>query len=119
MFKQNLTFLNFTERIQATDGRHICIEDWHQAGKLRQSALPFDRDRQITKGELGCYDSHVNAWQSIVSNDRCEIALVLEDDAKIDWSVHSETLHKLRSDPKIVQHLNQIDPTRTSIRRLT
>jgi glycosyl transferase family 25 len=65
------------ERVDATDGNTIDVAQWIADGRYRPAA---DGDRALTRGELGCSDSHRRVWAQIVQRD-LPGALVLEDDA--------------------------------------
>lgn len=66
------------ERIEAVDGRALAEADY-----LR--LCPDDQGPRIARGELGCFLSHVRAWQSIAAGDTQ--AAVFEDDVHIARSM--------------------------------
>jgi glycosyl transferase family 25 len=65
------------ERVDGTDGNTIDVAQWIAEGRCQPAA---DGDRALTRGELGCSDSHRRVWAQIVQRD-LPGALVLEDDA--------------------------------------
>lgn len=46
--------------------------------------------RALAPGEIGCYCSHVRAWQALLADPTADQILVVEDDVYVDWPV---TLH--------------------------
>lgn len=65
------------KRFPGTNGRTINPRVWYQQKKL---AL-----KQMKRGRIGCYDSHVRVWKTIQQSG-APFALVLEDDADIRYS---------------------------------
>jgi glycosyl transferase family 25 len=65
------------ERFTGTNGHTINVRSWYNQKKL---AL-----RQMKRGRIGCYDSHVRVWKTIQQSE-APFALVLEDDADIRYS---------------------------------
>jgi len=65
------------KRFPGTNGHTINPRVWHQQKKL---AL-----KQMKRGRIGCYDSHVRVWKTIQQSG-APFALVLEDDADIRYS---------------------------------
>ena len=63
---------------EATDGRTIDVAGWI-AGRRYQ---PGEAPSGMTRGELGCSDSHQRVWRHVVQSG-AEGALVLEDDADV------------------------------------
>lgn len=63
-------------RLSAVDGKA-------QWGDLCQTVdiAAFERNvgRDVMQGEIGCYHSHLRAWQTLLDSD-CQTLLVLEDD---------------------------------------
>lgn len=63
-------------RLSAVDGKA-------QWGDLCQTVdiTAFERNvgRDVMQGEIGCYHSHLRAWQTLLDSD-CQTLLVLEDD---------------------------------------
>jgi glycosyl transferase, family 25 len=64
-------------RVEGTDGNAIDVAQWIAEGRYHP---PAAGDRAMTRGELGCSDSHRRVWTEIVQRD-LPGALVLEDDA--------------------------------------
>jgi glycosyl transferase, family 25 len=65
---------------QATDGRQIDADAWIAQGRYRPSDEPGAR--RLTRGELGCSDSHQRVWSHVVAAE-LPGALVLEDDVTV------------------------------------
>ena len=42
------------------------------------------KGRPLTRGEIGCYSSHFEAWRQLVESDHDQY-VVLEDDVIVDW----------------------------------
>lgn len=61
------------EFFDASDGRRLSTSDLPE--KLQRSSL--------SKGEIGCYLSHLRLWQTVVERD-LSFALILEDDVHLD-----------------------------------
>jgi glycosyl transferase family 25 len=64
--------------------------------------------RPLRLGEIGCYMSHIKAWQAIVDRQLC-CAVILEDDIVIDDSLASlmESLRKSSNEFDIVKFYNK------------
>jgi GR25 family glycosyltransferase involved in LPS biosynthesis len=60
----------------------INVNKWIASGKVIKTLRFRGRRKRLTRGELGCYDSHVRVWKDIVKRN-IPHALVLEDDAEI------------------------------------
>jgi len=74
---QRLTSLGLDyKRLMAVDGQ----ADWAELSSTVDIST-FERHvgRQVMKGEIGCYHSHLRAWQTFIESD-CHTLLVLEDD---------------------------------------
>ena len=71
--------VNF-EIIDATDGYALDLSQIKD--RLRQDKAEKYYGYALRPGEIGCYLSHHNLWQTIVKNN-IEYALILEDDAKL------------------------------------
>jgi glycosyl transferase family 25 len=67
-------------RHSATDGRSI---DRTDARLVDAATIAKACDGGLSNGELGCYLSHVEVWQTALTQTRPWV-LVLEDDARID-----------------------------------
>lgn len=48
--------------------------------RLRREGVLINRD--LTRGEIGCYDSHLRLWRKLVE-DRVPMAIICEDDANL------------------------------------
>ncbi len=58
-----------------TNGHVINANQWMREGKAAYGCV-------LNRGQLGCYDSHVRIWETMVRL-RTDMALILEDDANI------------------------------------
>lgn len=67
-----------------THGHDINVDQWIKTGKYR----PNGRD-VLTRGQLGCFDSHRRVWQKVLENDS-DYAMVLEDDANLRPADHQQ-----------------------------
>ena len=90
------------QRIEAIDG-----------ATLSEAAIAevFDRKRaqsgyhyELTRGEIGCYLSHLKAWQTILEQD-LDYAVILEDDVVLTDSFRflPQTLAKLNDDWDLIK----------------
>ncbi len=65
------------ERVEAADGEKLTEEE---ISKYYSPSLNRRRmTRFMTKGEIGCYISHIYCWKKIVS-ERLDFAITIEDD---------------------------------------
>lgn len=62
----------------ATNGTHINVQKWIQNGLTTAAGA-----KRLRRGELGCADSHVRAWQAIADDEKRDMGIVAEDDASI------------------------------------
>jgi GR25 family glycosyltransferase involved in LPS biosynthesis len=67
------------QKWDATNGYNINVADWVKRGKTVPRV-------GLTRGQLGCHDSHVKVWKHIVAN-KISMTLILEDDATL---VHNQ-----------------------------
>ena len=67
------------EIIDAVDGNQLDLSTLKN--RLRQDKFRAKYDRDMKRGEIGCFLSHYNLWQRIVK-EQTPFALVLEDDAE-------------------------------------
>jgi GR25 family glycosyltransferase involved in LPS biosynthesis len=77
----------------ATDGRKIDYGVW----KHRLNTTDV-----LTRGRIGCYESHVRVWKCIVDS-RLPHALVLEDDANIVYT--QDTIDRLQQMIRELEHV--------------
>ena len=68
--------LSNAEIIQAVDGRTLDLEVMRSQGILQWDTR---LKRDPTAGEVGCYLSHVNAWETLLGR-KLKTALICEDD---------------------------------------
>lgn len=57
--------------------------------------------RELTRGELGCYSSHITLWRNLLQDDAADFYVILEDDVRLDWGF----MQLLLRDPAI----NELD----------
>lgn len=75
-----------------THWRTINPRDWISMGKIR-SLHVHKRHKPLSRGEIGCYDSHYRVWKQIVKSGN-PYTLILEDDAEISM-IHMNRLVEL------------------------
>ena len=91
--------------VPATDGRTIDVDEWRTRGRwsddtaLRRAFQndPTFLDRYpapLTRGELGCYDSHRRVWLRIVEQN-LDVAVICEDDAAVGPAEHARIAAEL------------------------
>jgi GR25 family glycosyltransferase involved in LPS biosynthesis len=89
LFEKNNSFLTDVSFLQAFDGKQLTHEKLKKIGfdtnKLWRD--PF-KNRKITKGEVGCFISHFNAWKLCAQMN--EPVIILEDDAVINKELWDE-----------------------------
>jgi glycosyl transferase family 25 len=61
----------------ATNGYQIDKESW-------KTQEIVSRTSTLTRGQIGCYDSHVKIWQYMV-DENIPLALIMEDDADLQY----------------------------------
>ena len=67
-----------TQVVKAVDGAALTEEQIKHANLRPNWRDPF-RNRRMTKGEYGCFMSHVHCWEIVAAQD--DPVLILEDDA--------------------------------------
>ncbi|MCX5849629.1 MAG: glycosyltransferase family 25 protein [Deltaproteobacteria bacterium] len=68
--------LNNASLVEAVDGRSLDLEEMKVEGSLQWDDW---KQRDLTQGEVGCYISHVKAWNMMV-DQRLGNVLICEDD---------------------------------------
>ena len=71
------------EYVNSLDGSFINADKWRSDGRVEDKDYgPYTRGTRglLTRGEIGCYVSHMNAYKQLLESDN-EHALILEDDA--------------------------------------
>ena len=71
-------------RLLAVDGVELLDSD---VTGLYSFDDPDAHYKQLNKGEIGCYLSHINAWQAIV-DQQLDYAIILEDDVKLTGDIN-------------------------------
>jgi len=78
----------YSSLLSGTDGRKIKMREWkHKTAKCghhQRDGVP----RYIRRGELGCYDSHVRAWELMIEKGY-PMMVIAEDDANLSYSPHT------------------------------
>jgi glycosyl transferase, family 25 len=74
---------------RGTDGRRLNKNQWYREKKFMRRF-----GGSMTRGELGCYDSHARLWKMLAQSNQ-EMALILEDDAAIFYN--ASVANRLRS----------------------
>ena len=87
-------------RLGAVDGKLLRIESIVTEGALREIETAErtgfrERHYELTRGAVGCYLSHMAVWERLLQSDR-DVAMVCEDDAKLDTQV-LQTLQQARA----------------------
>src|SRR3546814_11733983 len=59
-------------------------ESLHPDLAYREEEAIVAKGRPLTKGEIGCYSSHYEAWRQLVAGEHDQY-VVLEDDVIVDW----------------------------------
>lgn len=76
--------IEFT-RLSAVDGSQLSSSN---VDKLYQYSDSDAYYKQLNKGEIACYLSHMDAWQKIIEN-QLDFAIVLEDDVNLIGDLNS------------------------------
>lgn len=86
------------ERVDAVLGKEI-----FQKSKLfNRLRYKLENRQSLVPGEVGCAQSHINVWQSIIEHD-LDYAVVLEDDVYIN-----ESLNELITDKDLISHFDYL-----------
>lgn len=88
--KSDLNTIVF-KRISAIDGKQLNIQEFVTPLAYKEIRQIHDtghriKHYQLTEGAVGCYLSHLIAYDHIASNDK-EYGLIFEDDVKIDVKI--------------------------------
>lgn len=59
-------------------------ESLHSDLSYNEEDAVVAKGRPLTRGEIGCYSSHFEAWRQLVEGDHDQY-VVLEDDVIVDW----------------------------------
>jgi len=70
------------ELVSAVNGEELAASTIHELYNYAES--PYHK--HLTKGEIGCYLSHIRVWQKIV-DEQLDYALVLEDDVLLQDNI--------------------------------
>ena len=90
-------------RLAAVDGRFLNLSDVVTGSALqeieRAEKLGYrQRHYELTRGAVGCYLSHQQAWQSLLESDK-NMSMICEDDAVLDSQAGSKILEALARQP--------------------
>ena len=69
------------EMLDAVDGNNLDLSQYRN--RLNTEHWRVLRGRELNRGEIGCFLSHYQLWESLAAN-KTECALVLEDDTMLD-----------------------------------
>jgi len=72
---------NWSNRIvhvNSVNGLHLDVEKYYRNGFLRRNIM-------LTRGQIGCFLSHINAWKYIVAHN-LNCGLIMEDDANLTYT---------------------------------
>jgi len=73
-------WMQYMRRFPCTDGRFIPIRVWRRRKKVGLG---------LTRGQAGCYDSHVRIWKAIADGPHA-VATVMEDDVDLRWNDYAK-----------------------------
>jgi len=92
--------VNFT-RINAIDGNNLDYEKLLSEKIISNFSLnDFNKkDKQLTKGEVGCYLSHIKSWETFL-NTEYKFGLFLEDDIQINKLYFDKVFHNILNEIK-------------------
>jgi len=98
-------------RFSGVDGGKINIDDDKRVSLFTKSKIVKGERRSHselnTKGGVGCYLSHVGVWQEFL-NSSSEVALVFEDDVKLDEKAADRVKSWIRNSP-VIQNADMWD----------
>lgn len=69
------------QKWSATNGRKINLATWKALRHIPKMCT-------LTRGQIGCYDSHVSIWATIVKNN-LPLTLIMEDDPEFNYSAET------------------------------
>jgi hypothetical protein len=90
-------WISQVEKLDGTNGRSVVKMAW-----IRQNFLS---NSNMTRGQMGCYDSHVRIWE-MMKNNRWKNVLVLEDDGDFRYSAEMAALLRRIFDEAAERHPN-------------
>lgn len=97
----------------AVNGRELAAERVRDLYDAQRNARTYPKP--LSPGEIGCYASHLECWRRIVASGEA-LALVLEDDVRLDDDLAEVIGELLRAGPKF-DMVKLIGRDRESIRR--
>lgn len=80
--KQFLYWPNAPILWPATDGRKLNLDELTQSGELDLMVSTNNGQTALTRGEIGCYLSHMRLWKHILEENKL-VTAIFEDDADI------------------------------------
>src|SRR6056300_220717 len=110
--ERNIDKLTNYQFATAIDGKQLDVNRLYQQGVMTQQGWrdPF-HNRKIRKGEIGCFLSHWNAWQTCINEK--EPIMVLEDDAIISDDFDEFEILKLTNEYDFIYlQRNENEPDR-------
>lgn len=106
------------ERLAAVDGRQFSVE------QLESLRLPYPERhyflKDMTAGEIGCFLSHLHAWQRLLESNE-EWALILEDDIEFaeDPRPYLNSLDWIPEGVKLIQLAKEFRAPKEVVREKT
>jgi len=90
-------------RLKAIDGHVLNLEDYVTDAALREildaERLGYrQRHYELTRGAVGCYLSHMNAWHRMLESDQQSI-MICEDDAVLSKNIRADLNSCLKTIP--------------------
>lgn len=82
-------------RLRAIDGNNVSLQE-HVTGEALQEIQSAERNGyrqrhyELTRGAVGCYLSHFEAWDRLLASDKNYI-MICEDDAVLDDDIRQKT----------------------------
>jgi len=90
-------------RISAVDGRTVDLKgvvSVRAHKEIQQAEATGFRQKhyELSRGAVGCYLSHIHAWQSLLKSDK-HVAIIMEDDALLYPSLMEYLQHEVQTLP--------------------
>jgi GR25 family glycosyltransferase involved in LPS biosynthesis len=88
------------KKITAIEGKIISLDDSRISETARNDILESNKvgyrkkHYELSMGGIGCYLSHVKAWETALSSDK-EISLIFEDDIKLEKDIFFHILENI------------------------
>ena len=90
-------------RLRAVDGNNLDLKEHVTEQALREIKLAErvgyrQRHYELTRGAVGCYLSHMDAWTRLLTSDK-DVIMVCEDDAVLDRDIGRKVMVSLETLP--------------------